>query len=151
MSKQEFLDKLRAALSGNVPAKLVEENVAYYSDYINAQIRVGRSEESVLQSLGEPRLIAKSIITANSGEEYIKNGYTSSNNEFVDDRYYAETREQKLPRVVRLHGWAALIVLILILVLVFGAIYSLISLFFPLIVMGGIVYFFIKVFKDWLK
>ena len=73
MSKQEFLDKLRAALSGNVPAKLVEENVAYYSDYINAQIRVGRSEESVLQSLGEPRLIAKSIITANYGEEYIKN------------------------------------------------------------------------------
>lgn len=151
MGKQEFLDKLRAALSGNVSAKLVEENVAYYADYINAQIRVGRSEDSVLSSLGDPRLIAKSIITANSGEEYVKNGHGASYNEVEDDRYYAETREQKLPKVVRLNGWVALAILILILVLVFGTIFSLISLFFPVIVMGGVLYFFIKVFKDWLK
>ena len=71
MGKQDFLDKLRASLSGNVPARVVEDNVAYYADYINTQLRMGQSEEMVLSGLGDPRLIAKSIITANSGEDYI--------------------------------------------------------------------------------
>lgn len=62
MSKQEFIDRLRAALSGRVNSGLVTENVNYYEDYINTEIRKGRTEEEVLKSLGDPRLIAKTII-----------------------------------------------------------------------------------------
>ena len=69
MSKQEFIEKLRSSLSGQIPGRMVEENVAYYEDYINYQIRLGQSEDMVMQSLGDPRLIAKSIITANADEE----------------------------------------------------------------------------------
>lgn len=151
MGREEFLEKLRAALSGNVSARLVEENVAYYADYINAQIRVGRSEESVLGSLGDPRLIAKSIITANSGDEFVKSHSNASYNEYDEEMYYTEPKKQHLPKVVHVNGWVGLAILILVLVIVLNAIFSLISLFFPVIVMGGIVYFFIKVFKDWLN
>ena len=45
MSKHEFLEKLQLALSGRVPAATVTENVRYYEDYINIEIRKGRSEE----------------------------------------------------------------------------------------------------------
>ena len=70
MSKQEFIERLRISLSGQIPPRAVEENVAYYEDYINAQMRLGQPEEVVMQTLGDPRLIAKSIVTANTGEEY---------------------------------------------------------------------------------
>lgn len=151
MGKQDFLEKLRASLSGNVPARLVEENVAYYADYINAQLRMGQPEEMVLSQLGDPRLIAKSIITANSGEEYVKNNGTNYYSDYEEEKYYTEPREQKLPQVIRVNGWVTLAIIILILVLLVGAVYSLISLLFPLIMMGGIVYFFVKVFRDWLN
>ena len=151
MGKKEFLDKLRASLSGNLPAGLVEENVAYYGDYINAQLRMGQPEDMVLSRLGDPRLIAKSIITANSGEEYVKSKGASDYSDFEEYKYYTEPREQKLPKIVHLNGWLTLAVVMLVLVLLIGAVFSLISLFFPLIMMGGIVYFFVKVFKDWLN
>jgi hypothetical protein len=68
-----------------------------------------------------------------------------------EEEYYAQTREQNLPKVVHLNGWLALGVVILGLVVIIGAIFSLISLLFPVIVMLGIVYFFVKVFRDWLN
>ena len=66
MNKQEFIDRLRAALNGRVSPNLVIENVNYYEDYINAEIRKGRTEEEVLNTLGDPRLIARTIIETNS-------------------------------------------------------------------------------------
>ena len=81
MGGQEFLDKLRLALSGQVAASQVEESIAYYREYISTQIRMGQSEETVLRNLGDPRLIAKSIISANAGEEFKSLEKTASGGE----------------------------------------------------------------------
>ena len=67
MNKQEFVDRLRMALNGRVSPGLVMDNVNYYQDYINTEIRKGRTEEEVLESLGDPRLIARTIIQTNGG------------------------------------------------------------------------------------
>ena len=48
MNKQEFVDRLRMALNGRVSPGLVMDNVNYYQDYINTEIRKGRTEEEVL-------------------------------------------------------------------------------------------------------
>mgnify|MGYP000864633199 CR=1 FL=1 len=53
MSKQQFINILRASLSGQVSAAVVSENVTYYEEYINSQIRMGRSEQiKILEGLG---------------------------------------------------------------------------------------------------
>ena len=64
MGKIEFLRILQASLAGKVSAKIVNENVSYYEDYINTQIRMGRTEEAIMDQLGDPRLIAKTIVSA---------------------------------------------------------------------------------------
>lgn len=64
MTKQEFLDGLRAALSGRVSTGTVMENISFYEEYINTQVRMGKSEAEVLQKLGDPRLLARSIVEA---------------------------------------------------------------------------------------
>lgn len=62
MNRTEFLEQLEEALQGEVsPAKL-DENLRYYDTYIQTQVRLGRTEEEVLQQLGDPRLIARTII-----------------------------------------------------------------------------------------
>ena len=68
MTKFEFSEKLRKALSGRVSHVVVNENVAYYERYIDTEIKKGRSEKEVLEELGDPRLIAKTIIDT-AGEE----------------------------------------------------------------------------------
>lgn len=62
MRKAEFLQELRETLAGEVPASVIQENIAYYDSYIAGQIASGRSEEAVLEEIGSPRLIARTII-----------------------------------------------------------------------------------------
>lgn len=81
MTKQEFLDELKNALAGEVPANVMMDSYSYYANYIDDEIRNGRSEEDVLEELGMPSLIARSIIAAQSGErqadfEYTEDGKT---------------------------------------------------------------------------
>ncbi|MBQ9142414.1 MAG: DUF1700 domain-containing protein [Lachnospiraceae bacterium] len=155
MNKQEFLDRLRVALSGRVSASLVEENVSYYEEYINTQVRLGRSENMVLAGLGDPRLIAKSIITANNGDIKVENyNYTESAKERSfgsQNSYYADTRENNSPRILRILSWVWLLVVILVLVLIFSVIFSLISFLLPFVPVALVIFFFIKLYKDWLK
>jgi uncharacterized membrane protein len=62
MDKKEFLEDLRQALVGEVNPKVLEDNIRYYDQYIGS--RSSEEEERILQELGNPRLIAKTIIEA---------------------------------------------------------------------------------------
>ena len=64
MNKIEFIDMLRRHLSEVSDPVFVNDTIDYYTDYIETGIRKGRSEEDVLAELGDPRLIAKSIVAS---------------------------------------------------------------------------------------
>ncbi len=82
MNKRQFLNELREELGYELPEGLVRSNVEYYSSYIDEEVRKGRSLDEVLTDLGDPRLIARTIVdAAKSGSDGIPN--TS------DDRDYS--------------------------------------------------------------
>lgn len=62
MHKEEFLTQLREALHGNVSQKLLNENLTYYENYILQEVRKGKTEGEVLSELGNPRILAQTII-----------------------------------------------------------------------------------------
>lgn len=62
MTRYEFTERLRNALTGEVPATVVEENIRFYDRYISDEIAKGKSEAEVLAGLGDARLIAKTIL-----------------------------------------------------------------------------------------
>lgn len=64
MTKQEFLDELALRLREEGAERLVAENVDYYRSYIDEEVAKGRREEEVLSELGNPALIARSILDA---------------------------------------------------------------------------------------
>ena len=104
MTKKEFLDILTESLAGNVPASEIEENIRYYKDYIeNGE----ESEEKALEQLGDPHLIARTIIDsfiASKGpmadfyKEQARNEYSSTtsgegnSSEDMDYRQYEYKR-----------------------------------------------------------
>ncbi len=67
MRKEEFLQTLRRALTGDVPPGVVEENIRYYDSYITEEVRKGRTEEEVTGEIGDPRLIARTIEDTTDG------------------------------------------------------------------------------------
>lgn len=67
MTKQEFLQGLRSALEGEVPFEAMQENLRYYGEYIDTEKLRGSGEAQVVEALGDPRLIAKTIIDTTPG------------------------------------------------------------------------------------
>ena len=61
MTKEEFLYELKKELSVLDSAEATAYNLRYYSDYIDAEIAKGRSEQEVLDELGNPRWLVNSI------------------------------------------------------------------------------------------
>lgn len=66
MSRDEFLRVLKESLSASLENDAITEQLDYYDKYISDEIDKGRSEKEVLDELGDPRLIAKTIKTVNN-------------------------------------------------------------------------------------
>ena len=64
MSKLEFLQGLKAELEGRVPHSIIQENLRYYDSYITEEAAKGHTEEEVIEGLGGPKIIARTIVDA---------------------------------------------------------------------------------------
>lgn len=84
MSKYEFLNILKETLEGEVTQQVIDENLLYYTNYIDGELRKGKGETDVLTMLGEPRLIAKTIIDTNDSVRSNRT-YTYSNETEQED------------------------------------------------------------------
>ncbi len=76
MTKQEFLEGLRETLLAEGADVLVAENMSYYDQYIESEKAKGIPEEEVLEALGSPRLIGRSILDAGG---YVVDGIPDEN------------------------------------------------------------------------
>lgn len=95
MNRREFLNGLREALLNHVGASKAEEHVRYYNDYIAEEMRNGRTEEEILQELGDPWLLARTL-TVSSGE--------SERFETFDDGLAQERYEKEKKSRVHIFG-----------------------------------------------
>ena len=72
MRKEEFIRELVLELKHNVSEQVILEQQRFYEEYILTEVRGGKTEEEVIASLSEPRLLAKSIIdAAEAGGDYV--------------------------------------------------------------------------------
>lgn len=142
MSKQEFLDGLRRSLAAGLEAHEINEHINYYSDYIDSQIRMGVSEEEVMASLGEPRLIAKTLLGMEGAETITEEYVEDEKSGGANYRYFnLNGKTLKVP------GWLFTILVCVIsfcvLTLIFALMTRLLPYFF-LIMFGIMMYRFIR-------
>lgn len=155
MNKKEFIDRLRTALTGRIASDAVQEHVLYYEEYINTQIRMGRGENEVLSALGNPRLIAKTIIeTSGQGETGYADSSDYQSGDYRGTRYhsvYQDSQYQSPVKRIRMPGWLWVIIILLIVLLFFGLVFSVLSFLAPGLVSVLVVVFLVKLFRDWLN
>ena len=142
MTKQEFLDGLRRSLAGGLEAQEINEHIRYYSDYIDSQIRMGISEEEVMSSLGEPRLIAKTLLGM-EGVETVTEEYVEDENN-VDSNYRYFNLNGK---TLKIPGWLFTILICVISFCVLTVVFALMTRllpFFFMIMLGVFMYRFVR-------
>lgn len=153
MNKYEFLNILKASLEGEVTEAIINENISYYSGYIDSEISKGKNESEVLQQLGDPRLIAKTIIetssvTKSSGTYTYSNENENTREEKPTKKgFNAEFNEQNGWDIrfgnLKLNTWYGkiiLIVIVIIVLLVIGQIaIALLPIILPIIIVFWLV------------
>ena len=153
MVKKEFLDILRESLAGNIPVSEIEENIRYYKDYIE---NGAESEEEALKQLGDPHLIARTIIDsfkASKGPmadfytEQARNEYSSS--VFDDDADSSEGSDNIEYKYKAEFGHKIIIIGIISLVLFIGglAIAIILRIILPVVLVLVIIKFIADYFR----
>ena len=146
MTKIEFLDKMREALSNDLAEPAVRENIEYYDVYMTDEIERGRSEEELVEEMGDPWMIARTIIDISEPEDmklnyvYEEEGqsYNGRQDSYAGQTGFFVRGGWKL--VVALLGFIGVL---LALVAVVGGIISLVA---PILVPVLIIMFVIRLF-----
>lgn len=154
MRKSEFLQELKEALQGEVSGRVLQENLRYYDNYISQETAGGRREEDVIEEIGSPRLIARTIIDSSGaagnipepGEGYYENqggGYGPQ-----------ENRGGTGFHSINLNKWYWKLLLLVVVglfmftvITVIGGIFALLMRFAGPIILIWLVYTFIKSMK----
>lgn len=153
MTKQEFLEELKQTLSGEVSAEIMMDSYRYYASYIDEEIRKGKTEAQVIEELGKPSLIARSIIAAQAGErvvdeEYTEDGKTRRMTRRKSSKQNGNADKKEYQFTFNSDSWYAKVlfvaILVLVIMLVFCVIKGLFWLFIqigiPILIVLGIIY-----------
>lgn len=72
---------LKSELEGRVPYSVIQENLRYYDSYIMEEAAKGQTEDEIIESLGGPRIIARTIVDAALDTEDRPDGFDSFESE----------------------------------------------------------------------
>lgn len=147
MNKEEFLRGLQSALSGEVPPGTVQENLRFYDDYIRAEMQKGRTEAEVMEELGDPRLIARTIIdtTPGAGDGAYESYSSGGGESYRDGSYRQESTERQSGNVhyYDLSKWywklLGIVLVIAVVGIVVTVVSGLLSLVIPILPVIGLV------------
>ena len=145
MDKNEFLDKLRLSLNGKIAPETVNSTLNYYDEYIRTEMQEGRTETEVMEALGDPRLIARTIAETKGGQ---LNSQSAGTVDEPEQRFHGTSELQN--RVHTIPGWVWLVGFIIVLVLIVSFVFKLLSVLWPVIAVLAVVIFLVKLFRDWL-
>ncbi|MGC4018349.1 MAG: hypothetical protein QM793_03370 [Muricomes sp.] len=124
MTHSEFLQELRRALENDLSGRIVEENVEFYSQYIKDEVKQGKSEEEILQMLGDPWVLAKTVIDAQDGtdEATVYGTSRKSDTEYSNERSGREKPDMQVNMFRVDTWWKKLLWTLVIIMLVLGVV-----------------------------
>lgn len=145
MNRSEFLKRLREALENDLSGQVVQENVDYYNQYISDEVKSGKSEEEVLEMLGDPWMLARTVIDAPGGDKQSNGQEAEADNQ----RKKEESNSERTTKIST--GWwkkvAVIGGIILIFILGFSIVTGIIRILAPILIPVLIVTFLINRWK----
>ncbi|WP_270457229.1 DUF1700 domain-containing protein [Faecalimonas umbilicata] len=146
MNRHEFLKQLEHALEAEMNPAKVRGHVDYYRSYIAEEVKNGKSEKEVMDLLGDPWVIARSIIDSPLNET--EDQYTYADYEEAEQEAPFGTPEIKIKKIT---GWkiaAVCVGIVLILVLVISLLTGVISMLAPVLVPLLVIWIVLRIVEN---
>ena len=147
MSKKEFLDILYNQLSGQIPEGSVAAHVQYYRNYIEDEQQKGRTETDILNDLGDPRLIARTLLDTEVGAGNPQNGSTYSAYNKYDSSDSARGHVKKHSFKLDLSTWYGKVAVILIAAVVLLLLVTILGILIPVVIVAGVIMYIVSQFR----
>ena len=155
MSKKEFLDILYNQLSGQIPEGSVAAHVQYYRNYIEDEQQKGRTETDILNDLGDPRLIARTLLDTEVGAGNPQNGstYSATYNEADSDYNKYDSSDSARGHVKKhsfkldLSTWYGKGAVILIAAVVLLLLVTILGILIPVVIVAGVIMYIVSQFR----
>lgn len=146
MNKQKFLYELERSLRGKVDEAELKRQMDYYSSYISNEINAGRTEDDIFSELGDPRLIARTIVqTYIMKDDPIRNRYRNSSTD--TDRESSGDYNEGGRFKSRLSICLTVISVVIILLVVISVAFSVIKILIPFLVFALLVIAIIRLVR----
>lgn len=124
MNREMFLKMFQEALIGKVSNQIIQDNLNYYNNYFNEQMRFGKTEAEIVSMLGDPRLLAKTVEDSNN---------FSANETTTGNFYERDLDEQQRIKKIKLKIGVAIAIVIAVIVILLLVVLNIVSFFMPLI------------------
>ena len=134
MNKTEFIEQLRRSLSSISDYTFVNDTIAYYENYIESRIRIGKSEEQVMQELGDPRLIAKSRCASRESDAAEDTVYQSNESSFGEKA--AHTVLNLNGKLINMPSWLLKILSVLTAVVILVLLFTVLRILSPFLIVA---------------
>ena len=145
MNRTEFLDTLRSQLSGQMHEGKVAAHVRYYEDYIQSQVRSGRDEQQVLDELGDPRLIARTLLDTDVDNGQLDYEEYST---YSDDVQNTQSSGHNHVHVWRFDTWYSKLLGVVILLIVVFLLFHILVAVIPFFAVLALILFNVSLIKN---
>lgn len=141
MYRAEFLDILKTQLSGQMHEGKIGAHLRYYEDYIQSKVRAGTPEEEVIAQLGDPRLIAKTLLDTDTGEEVYEESRSYSES---DAGNYGNQEEKTWKKKLDLSTWYGKLIVIAAAAVVIFLLISVLAAVLPFLIVLAVILYLIS-------
>ena len=139
MDKKEFLDILCSQLSGQMSEQQIAAHIQYYSSYIEERTAAGNSESEVLRELGDPRLIARTLLDTGAGADM---PYSDAG--FVHEQKSDSEKVKQKSFKLDFSTWYGKLIAILIAAVVLIILFVLLGILIPIMVVAGVIIYLVR-------
>lgn len=141
MYRTEFLDILKTQLSGQMHEGKIGAHLRYYEDYIQSKVRAGTPEDEVIAQLGDPRLIAKTLLNTDTGEEVYEESRSYSES---DTGGYGNQEEKNWKKKLDLSTWYGKLIVIAAAAVVIFLLISVLAAVLPFLIVLAVILYLIS-------
>ena len=145
MDRRGFLDILESQLTGQMHEGKIAAHLRYYEDYIQSQVMKGRSEQDVLNELGDPRLIARTLLDTDVDSGQLDYEEYST---YSDDVQNTQSSGHNHVHVWRFDTWYSKLLGVVILLIVVFLLFHILVAVIPFFAVLALILFIVSLIKN---
>lgn len=143
MNRDEFLNTLRERLTGELSPSVIADNIHYYDQYIGEQMAQGNTEEQVLAALGDPNLIARTIIDTHSTSQ----GYEDTRYTAPEEEPGFQKQTDRGMHAYHIKPWMVIAVVVCVIMMILALVFSILRVLLPILLPVILILFLVSLFK----